>query len=808
MQLDYLPEDQKISDIVKYFDASVRLQNVLKHPDFPYQTLGELIMAPNLEGDIRKVQNAGAKTARELAELLEKILDPAFREKWISDPASKTEVSSPEKEMILSLFAVLELFEFPKSLLQSDIPVSVRLGNILHNIQEDETRSCKTLADCARDFKSFSSYVLRFRNSGRKSFDELRDLLLECQARILVSAEIDESFISYFSSKFYNQNYLAIDLPDSQEDQKDKLAKYLEKHSSGGIKPLVPWENIPTEISENTVIEEIRGIVDARVFSVLSKRFGFLSEREHTLEEIANSYSLTRERIRQLEKRGLTVVAKRKKGLLDLYLKSREAFIRSKLWDDASFMRDRDVHRRFLELAGLERLSILALHGSERDFLERDSLLEGAYWIPANLESGTLALLKAQIEADEKIQSVKDAIKEILVEFKWPVSVESICTLLPMYSSAHIESCLRDQFDARVVDGNIMQICNGLTADERLTIILCNQECGLPTKEIANIHLSMFGSNLTDGIIINTLGQSGKALITARGTYDLYRNLKFTEVQLSEIRDEVFEFVNRKQRFLSAKIVYAALFSGRAMTDKNFNPYMLYGIIQDDERFLCKRGLMIGLRNFVEEKFIGLRETIFSIVDDHGPLTIAAIQRALSDHREVFGSTISMMLENSENYIKSGRGNYDRIDRVIGNDIQPDELRMCMELMLADRPLDIVSVQSNLGSLEIRLPTRAILSLLQKWGNFSFENRKIVLDQPSPEVAEYEICFRQATERSPTPDQVRKHLEENLKESLHYLIPLDSRLNSENPADHSNNTQMAPLVLSGFKVSIGLRSDE
>lgn len=808
MQLDHLPEDQKISDIVKYFDASVRLQNVLKHPDFPYQTLGELLATPDLEADIRKVQNAGAKTARELVELLGKIVDPVFREKWITDPTAKTEILPSEKEIILSLFAILELFEFPKSLLQSDIPVSVRLGNILHNIQEDKTRSCKTLADCARDFKNFRSYVLRFRNSGRKSFDELRGLLLQSQSRILASAGVDESFISYFSSKLYNQNYSDMVLPDNQEAQKDKLTKYLEKHSFSDRKPTIPWENIPTEISENTVIEEIRGIVDARVFSVLSKRFGLLSEREHTLEEIANLYDLTRERIRQLEKRGLLLIEKRKKGLLDLFLKSREEYIRNKLWNHASFMRDRDVHRKFLELAGLERLSILALYGSERNFLERDSLLEGTYWIPANLESGTLALLQAQIEVDKKIQSVKDSIKEILVESKWPISVESICTLLPMYSREHIQSCLRDQLDARIVDGNIMQICGGLTADERLTIILCNQGCSLATKEIANIHLSMFGSNVADGTIINTLGQSGKALITARGTYNLYRNLKISEVELSEIRHEVFEFVNRKQRFLSAKIIYAGLFSGKVMTDKNFNPYMLYGIIQDDERFICKRGLMIGLASFVEEKFVGLRETIFSIVDDHGPLTIAAIQRALSDHREAFGSTISMMLENSENYIKSGRGNYNRIDRVIGKDIQLDELKMRMELILADRPLDIVSVQSILGSLEVRLPTRAILSLLQKWGNFSFENRKIILDQPSPDVAEYNICFNQATERSLASDQMRRYLEENLKESLHHLIPLDSRLNSENLADYSNSAQIAPLVLSGFKVSIGLRSDE
>lgn len=57
----------------------------------------------------------------------------------------------------------------------------------------------------------------------------------------------------------------------------------------------------------NDIIKALNSLtsIDERAKNILIMRFGLFGTNPHTLEEIGNYYGVTRERIRQIEKRAL-----------------------------------------------------------------------------------------------------------------------------------------------------------------------------------------------------------------------------------------------------------------------------------------------------------------------------------------------------------------------------------------------------------------------------------------------------------------------------------------------------------------------
>lgn len=92
----------------------------------------------------------------------------------------------------------------------------------------------------------------------------------------------------------------------------------------------VPDESqIPTELlvenkSQRAEIRMLLSILDERERDVLSLRFGLIDGRQRTLEEVGKAFHLTRERIRQIEGKGLR---KLKDRLLELGVEKLEDFI-------------------------------------------------------------------------------------------------------------------------------------------------------------------------------------------------------------------------------------------------------------------------------------------------------------------------------------------------------------------------------------------------------------------------------------------------------------------------------------------------
>lgn len=136
-------------------------------------------------------------------------------------------------------------------------------GNRIRNALQDATRTGQYPSDITvRDFLQTGSAgltkLLRIQNLGRKSIIELR-LALERQG-VTVPAKI-------------------------------------ESHNIADTSPFVITPQI---------LDEILGRLDARRKQVVSLRYGLSGDGDKTLQEIGDEFSLSRERIRQLEKKAIS----------------------------------------------------------------------------------------------------------------------------------------------------------------------------------------------------------------------------------------------------------------------------------------------------------------------------------------------------------------------------------------------------------------------------------------------------------------------------------------------------------------------
>lgn len=76
----------------------------------------------------------------------------------------------------------------------------------------------------------------------------------------------------------------------------------------------MPTDSLLAQISMSEKIEEALSSLSEREEDILRMRFGIGYDESYTLDEIGSRYSLTRERIRQIERRALKKLRQLKTG--------------------------------------------------------------------------------------------------------------------------------------------------------------------------------------------------------------------------------------------------------------------------------------------------------------------------------------------------------------------------------------------------------------------------------------------------------------------------------------------------------------
>lgn len=264
-------ESPLLAEFVLIEGTTVRLRNSITAAAqagvLPYLTVADYLAAgamaiPTM---MREVPNFGAKTARELDAMVK-----ASGETW-TRPAEVTALvdDGPTPQEVLEAIAHLSL----RQATEGEI-LSVRLEN---GLGAPELRTMR-FAAVALNLQPFLAEFMRRPNVGRTSAHELIQLVHRLVPRLLA------------------QNGVA-------PEQIARTCTDLFGHSDGAAPP--PADDVPTHETLSDCLDWLLSQCQDRDREVVERRFGIGRADTETLEEIGADFRVTRERIRQIEKRAL-----------------------------------------------------------------------------------------------------------------------------------------------------------------------------------------------------------------------------------------------------------------------------------------------------------------------------------------------------------------------------------------------------------------------------------------------------------------------------------------------------------------------
>ena len=811
-----VPGDTPIEQILEVADATVRLNNVFVQEDFPFRTVDSFLSSSDPRGEVRKIQNSGKKTANEFVAIIEKFLeDEEFQEACLSRGFKDKDALEP---FIKKSGELLNYYPFPEVVLKSRFPLSVRLSNVLTQINDRHDRRFQTFRDCICNHNDFKSYIRMQPNTGKKTLKELDSVCAQVLHNIFVSAGIEESMandlvpvISKLRQDSLNHD---LDIEYACKKIEEHVNKIKEQYQGDDENTflLSDLQNREYDLSHEGIVSSLKHVLNEKEFEIISQRFALVGSETLTLEAISKSFQVTRERIRQLERNALKKIRRPLLELFQQYVQNSYEKIDNTVFETQGYLSFVNRSRAFNNLDGFKRLAIRVVFEDDKVYMDERHLIYKDIWISRELEDEKAEEIKILYDEGTLDRSIKSLIAREISASTWPVNVNALSRRITTYDADEIHFSLVNDFQAEIQNGEVLKIENGLSAAQRLILVFRHKGQALTPGQIRPIHKEFFGQDMLEHHIGGVLGGLEEALIVSRGTYDIYENLSLSEEDLKDIRGSSFRYLKGKSSFISSKIIFRDVFKGSDYYGPDFNPYMLLGILQDDKRFVCKRGMMIGLEDFSSEKFSSLTSQLYGVVNDHGPISVNEIQRYLNDERELLTVTIGMILDSAQNYIKVRPGTYDRIDRVVGNDKNQKQLEQALEIALFEGAQDLKEIKSRLAKVNIVLDTHVIASFADTKENFKRRRQEVGLLVPSSEFVEYNRVFSEQLKVTSSRDSLKKTLGEKLNREMTDLIYLDYRLSekyyklltSNDSYSQSNELKhtMKPVRLTGKKRAV------
>ena len=121
---------------------------------------------------------------------------------------------------------------------------------------------------------------------------------------IAKAMEMDVEKVEYVMK--IKQDITSLDASVRDDDDDSVLGDFIEDEDAAG-----PDESASTQLLKEQV-QDILGVLTEREQKILKMRFGLEDGKSHTLEEVGQEFSVTRERIRQIEAKALAKLRKHK----------------------------------------------------------------------------------------------------------------------------------------------------------------------------------------------------------------------------------------------------------------------------------------------------------------------------------------------------------------------------------------------------------------------------------------------------------------------------------------------------------------
>jgi hypothetical protein len=278
-------------------------------------------------------------------------------------------------------------------------------------------------------------------------------------------------------------------------------------------------------------------------------------------------------------------------------------------------------------------------------------------------------------------------LQQAIKKSEWPI------TLTSLVSSMHIPECvikdkilLSKDFSLKKVGNKFFIELRKISNKDAVCYVLRRYKREMKAKEVRESCLEMLGIKFTQSAVVSVLNSLPDGLIVGTGTYALYEYLDFNKKQLINIRKFCNKYLLEKQKYISVFVVFNDLKKQKYIYETYGsalkNGHILYGICQDDDKFLTKKGFMLGV-NSTDFKgvYVSLTQEIIDLMKKHNnrALTIDEIIDGLSLTRSLIWSAVFGMLDQNKHKIFEKRGNAfclandDRHLVIDDNDIYEDE---------------------------------------------------------------------------------------------------------------------------------------
>ena len=372
--------DTPITDVIRQSNVSVRLNNALINAgnSLPFHTVREYLEAgPTAKDKFLTIPNLGRRSANELDDIVR-----AFVADGPAHPALPAVYRGPTLAAVRQALArMFSEFHFPDIFLEGAI--STRLANALRTNPQLPRRLSKFLDGLERICNELRSAG----NVGKVSITELLGLAKAFTAEVLRNAGFSEEIISYAHAVIFDNRIAS-----------DEALAHLQAAVTNA-RPIIADDLTSAHSAHEIVADMMRELAD-RDRSVLERRYGFLTGRIETLEEIALDYRVTRERIRQIEANNLRRIGRSKLGR-----RLRMAFdqeISGRLMaatENLGFIRDGEKSQVLRKLPAADRFAIDVLYEDRDKFLRKFARRWHGGWILPPLIKEELQELLRQVKA-------------------------------------------------------------------------------------------------------------------------------------------------------------------------------------------------------------------------------------------------------------------------------------------------------------------------------------------------------------------------------------------------------------------------
>ena len=631
----------KLVELALYCNMSERLRNVLlfesRQGTLPYETIEEYLKAgETAKAEFKKIPNIGRKSVSELDSIILKFSNNELQSNIIND--------IPERKINTR---ISELIQYNN--------VSTRLNNTLNNQLNMKLLSELTVDDYFNDPITTREKLSFLKNVGSKTISELESIITEY---VTGNNVLDKEI---FENNETNKKEL---------EGLNGLGKSREERDSN-------FGNIIKNILTNKEYE----VICLRAIDGL------------TLEEIGTKKNVTRERIRQIEKKGKD---KFRKDVLFSGIKNEIDFL---INDSHGEVCVKDIVSLFNLNEKMVRIILyIYLELADEKTVFKNNIV-----------------YRAIIERDHKKWNAD--IDEYIFTLGWPINLDDLHYKLLEIPKNYLTRYLLKKRGAEIENSVIIKL-NNVPISAKVRIVLKSEKKAMHTSELTSRINSLFDEEYSEHHIGTIVNRMEEALIVGRGLYALYEYLDASDDEVENIRNEVYDFLLDEQRYISSKVIYQELFN----TSKyNFltNEYILHGIIQDDLRFVTKRGFMVGLTDYSNKvAYLSLGEQIEHIVKKYGVVSTKDILKKLSMSRKIFQSNIDSYVDSSEHILKIARGQYVNRDIYFKSKDNYWDFIISIEIILQDEEQTLLSIYEKIKLIEkfkvLNITKQLLMSVLEK----------------------------------------------------------------------------------------------